>query len=443
METSERLRALPRVDAVLDDAALAGWPRPLVREVAREVLDATRAAIRRGEAAPDVVAHVVERLTALTTPALHRVINATGVVVHTNLGRAPWAPEAVAAVAAIAGGYTNLELRLDDGSRGGRLDGVTERLCRLTGAQAALVVNNAAAAVLLALTALARDRDVIVSRGELVEIGGSFRVPDVVAAGGARLRAVGTTNRTRASDYADAIEADTAVLLRVHPSNFRMEGFVAGVDTPTLAALARERGLTLVYDLGSGALRERGDEPDVRTAVAQGAHVVAFSGDKLLGGPQAGLLVGDADVIHRLRRHPLYRALRVDKAILAALDATLLLHLQGRATPVDAMLDADPEALATRAQVLATGLRARGAVVKVVALTGVVGGGALPETPVPSSGLALTVRSPDGAARALRTGQPAIVARIHDDRLVLDLRTVDPADDPTLAARLAAVVVSG
>lgn len=436
-------RALPRVDAVM--ATLADLPRALALDAVRLALEDARESITMASV-PDAAALAVEarhQVEGWLSVRPQPVINATGVVIHTNLGRAPWAPEAVAAVVAIAGRYADVEVRLFDGERGGRGASVRDKLVRLTGAEDAIVVNNCAAAVLLALTALGRDRDVIVSRGELVEIGGSFRVPDVIAAGGARLVSVGTTNRTRASDVTAAITPSTAVLLKVHPSNFRMEGFVASVSVAELATIAKVHGLAVVADLGSGALVDRGEEPGVREAVADGADVVAFSGDKLLGGPQAGVIVGKAASIERLRRHPMMRALRVGKETLAALDATLALHLAGRPTPVDRMLSADHETLRARAAEIVGSILMLGGSAFVMDVDARVGGGAMAEVPLASVAVAVEVDDADAAADALRRGSPAVLVRIHRDQLLADVRTVFPDEDSALAARLATVAARG
>ncbi len=434
---SRALRDLPSVHAILSDPRVAGLPHDLLVSLARAALERARAALRDGGAAiPDVAGAVAADAARLLDGRLRRVINATGVVIHTNLGRAPWAPEAVAA-AARAAGYTPVELDLSTGARGGRGEGVDALLRHLTGAEASLVVNNCAAAVLLALTALARGRDVIVSRGELVEIGGSFRVPDVIASGGARLVEVGTTNRTRASDFAAALGPDAAVLLRVHPSNFRIVGFTESADRDALVALAAERGLHVVEDLGSGSLDGDRGEPSVRAAVAAGVDVVVFSGDKLLGGPQAGLLVGRRDAIARLAAHPMQRALRVDKVTLAALEATLALHVRGVRTPVQEMLATADGVLAERAARLRGALEGLGVRAEVRADTSETGGGA-------HAGLGLptwVVAVPGGAALAarLRAGDPSVVARVADDALLLDLRTLRPDELDEVAAQVAAV----
>ena len=317
-----RLRDLPSVDELarsVDD--------PLAVDAARAVLAQAREEVRAGAEPGDLTARLRDELVRVRRPRLRRVLNATGVVVHTNLGRAPLAAAAIERVAETARGYSNLEYSLDEGARGSRQDSVAPILRRLTGAEAALVVNNNAGAVLLALTALADEREVIVSRGELIEIGDGFRIPDVLARSGARLVEVGTTNRTRAADYDRAVTNATAVVLRVHQSNFRVVGFAELPSLRDLAAVARRHGLPLVDDLGSGAFAEFEGEPSARESLAAGADLVCFSGDKLLGGPQAGIVVGRADLVERLRRHPLQRALRVDKLSLAALEATLLLYL--------------------------------------------------------------------------------------------------------------------
>src|SRR5919109_3036653 len=316
-----RLRDLPSVDELarrVED--------PLGVEAARVVLARAREEVRAGAEPGDLVARVRAELDALRSPHLRRVLNATGIVVHTNLGRAPLAEAALGRVLEVGRGYSNLEYSLDEGRRGSRHDHVGSLLRRLTGAEAALVVNNNAAAVLLALAALAEGREVVVSRGELIEIGDGFRIPDVLARSGARLREVGTTNRTRLADYERVIGERTAVILRVHQSNFRIVGFTEQTGLRELARLAERRAVVLVDDLGSGVLGELGDEPTVRDSLEAGAHLVTFSGDKLLGGPQAGIVVGRGDLVERLRRHPLQRALRADKLTLAALEATLALY---------------------------------------------------------------------------------------------------------------------
>jgi L-seryl-tRNA(Ser) seleniumtransferase len=315
-----RLRDLPSVDELARQSE-----DPLAVEAARKVVARAREQIQQGGDPGDLAAQLQAELSTARAPRLRRVINATGVIVHTNLGRAPLAEAALDRVREIAHGYSNLEYDLAAGGRGSRQDHVAGILRRLTGAEAALVVNNNAAAVMLALAALAEGREVLVSRGELIEIGDGFRIPDVLERSGARLREVGTTNRTRAADYEAAIGPETAVLLRVHQSNFRVVGFTAQPSLRELADVAHRHGLPLVDDLGSGALVDVGDEPTARASLAAGADLVSFSGDKLLGGPQGGIVVGRADLVEKLRRHPLQRALRADKLTLAALEGTLAL----------------------------------------------------------------------------------------------------------------------
>lgn len=422
-------RQLPKVDRLAEDPRLSAFPPRVVVGAARQVLDELRADIgaRRLATLPDVVELVARRAELLLRGRTQRVINATGVVLHTNLGRAPWAPSVVAAMRDAAG-YCNLELDLDAGRRGGRMAGVTALMRHLTDGEAALVVNNGAAAVLLALTALAGGREVVCSRGELVEIGGSFRVPDVVASGGARLVEVGTTNRTRASDYAAAVGDRTAVLLRVHTSNFRVEGFTESPDRDALVAVAARHGLAVVEDVGSGSLEGFAGEPSVRDAVRAGVDVVVFSGDKLLGGPQAGIAVGKAAAIDRMYRHPLYRALRVDKVILSAVERTLGLHAAGERTPVDEMLRVTSDVLATRAEALRAALDEAEVPCEVAEDVGRVGGGALPMLDLPTRVVRVAHPDPNALAARLRGGRPAVVARVADDRLVLDVRTLADAD---------------
>jgi L-seryl-tRNA(Ser) seleniumtransferase len=355
------------------------------------------------------------------------------VIVHTNLGRAPLAPGALERVVEAARGYSNLEYDLADGRRGSRQDHVADALRRLTGAEAALVVNNNAAAVLLALAALAEGRDVVVSRGELIEIGDGFRIPDVLARSGARLREVGTTNRTRASDYERAVGPETGALLRVHQSNFRVVGFTEQPTLAELAAVARRHGVPLVDDLGSGVLGSLEGEPSARESLAAGADLVCFSGDKLLGGPQAGVVVGRAELVERLRRHPLQRAVRADKLTLAALEGTLALYLEpGRAAlevPVLRMLGEPAESVRARAARLAEALG--GEVEETVAR---VGGGALPLAELAS--FACAVEEELGAP--LRAGEPPVVGIVRDGRLLLDCRTLGDTEVEAVAAAVAA-----
>jgi L-seryl-tRNA(Ser) seleniumtransferase len=410
-DASARLRALPSVDLLGAEVGSVAAARAVIAERRAELLAGADDEV-------DLAARARERLR----PSLRRVLNATGVVVHTNLGRAPLAPAARDAVARAAEGYGNLELDLDSGRRGSRQAHVEELLREVTGAEAALAVNNCAAATLLAVAALGRE--VIVSRGQLVEIGGSFRVPEVVEQAGARLVEVGTTNRTRLSDYA---QARGDVILRAHPSNFRVLGFTEEVEIEALCGL----GLPVIDDVGSGNLAELevlADEPPVRRSVRAGAAVVCFSGDKLLGGPQAGLMVGTHEAIAACRRHPLARAVRIDKLSLAALEATLALYRDpARALaeiPVLRMLAEDPRPRAQRLAELVGG--------ELVEAGAKVGGGALPLLELPGPVVALPGGSPDALAARLRAGDPPVVGRIQDGRLLLDARTL--ADDEVEAA---------
>jgi L-seryl-tRNA(Ser) seleniumtransferase len=420
-----RLRELPSVDELVRDTR---EPHGLAVAAARIVLDRARVAIRAGGEAGDLAAELERELAAARRPALRRVLNATGVLVHTNLGRAPLPAAALERVHEVARGYSNLEYDLDAGTRGSRQEHAVDILRRLTGAEAALVVNNNAGAVLLALAALAEGREVVVSRGELIEIGDGFRIPDVLARSGARLVEVGTTNRTRAADYERAIGPDTAVLLRVHQSNFRVVGFTEQPALPELAAVARAAGLPLVDDLGSGALLPSsklplGDEPTARESLDAGADLVCFSGDKLLGGPQAGIVAGRADLVERLRRHPLQRALRADKLTLAALEGTLALYLDPERAlaevPVLRMATEPVETVRARAERLAalTG----GTVTETVAR---VGGGALPLVELASAACVLE----EELAEPLRHGEPPVVGVVRDGQLLLDCRTLDDGE---------------
>jgi len=428
------LRELPSVDALLGEDAVRALAerhgRPVALAAARAALDRAREELEAGHPPGDLVARVEAEAEARLRPRLRRVLNATGVIVHTNLGRAPLPPLALERVHEAARGYSNLEYDLAAGTRGSRQDHLAAALRDLTGAEAALVVNNNAAAVLLALAALAEGREVVVSRGELLEIGDGFRIPDVLARSGARLVEVGTTNRTRTADYEAAVGADTAVLLRVHQSNFRMVGFAGRPAVRELAALAERRGLVLVDDLGSGAAWPIEDEPTARESIAAGVHVVAFSGDKLLGGPQAGILAGRADLIERLRRHPLQRALRPDKLAVAALEGTLAALRAGPdEVPVLRMAREDADAVRARAERLAA---ATGGDVE--ATTARVGGGALPLAELPSFACAL----PAELAVPLRLGEPPVVGIVRDDRLLLDCRTLSDTEAEEAATAVAA-----
>jgi L-seryl-tRNA(Ser) seleniumtransferase len=414
-------RDLPSVDELA-----GGSDDPLAVDAARTVLARAREQIRAGADPGDLEGRLGDELAAMRAPQLRRVINATGVIAHTNLGRAPLAAEALARVQESARGYSNLEYDLARGSRGSRQDHIAPLLRRLTGAEAALIVNNNAAAVMLALAALAEGREVLVSRGELIEIGDGFRIPDVLVRSGARLREVGTTNRTRAADYERAFGPETALVLRVHQSNFRVVGFT---EQPTLAELsqvAQSHEVPLVDDLGSGALADVGDEPTARESLAAGADLVCFSGDKLLGGPQAGIVVGRGELVERLRRHPLQRALRADKLTLAALEGTLALHLEApERIPVLRMLREDAGAVRERADRLAK--LVGGDVEETVARAG---GGALPLADLPSYACAVE----EGLAAKLRTVEPPVVAVVRDGRTLLDCRTISDDDVEAVAA---------
>jgi L-seryl-tRNA(Ser) seleniumtransferase len=431
------LRDLPSVDELVGDARLAdSAPRPLVVAAVRSALARAREEIQAGAEPGDLVGRVERELVAARTPRLRPVLNATGVIVHTNLGRAPLAEAALQRVHEVAGGYSNLEYDLRAGGRGSRQDHVAPILRRLTGAEGALVVNNNAAAVLLALAALAEGREVLVSRGELIEIGDGFRIPDVLARSGARLREVGTTNRTRAADYESAFGPDAALVLRVHQSNFRVVGFTELPSLDELVRVARAHGLPVVDDLGSGALVESplvGDEPTARESLAAGVDLVCFSGDKLLGGPQAGIIVGRAELVERLGRHPLQRALRADKLTLAALEATLTLYLDpARATkeiPVLRELAESADVVRARAERLA-GL-VGGEVEQTVAR---VGGGALPLADLPSFACAVE----EELAVRLREVDPPVIGLVRDGRCLLDCRTLSDAEVDQVAESVAA-----
>jgi L-seryl-tRNA(Ser) seleniumtransferase len=423
-----RLRDLPSVDELAQTS-----DDPLAVEAARSVLARAREEIQAGADPGELAARLRDELASLRRPHLRRALNATGVVVHTNLGRAPLAEAALERVREVGRGYSNLEYDVQAGSRGSRQDHVAAVLRRLTGAEAALVVNNNAAAVLLALAALAEGRDVIVSRGELIEIGDGFRIPDVLARSGARLVEVGTTNRTRAADFERAVGPETAVLLRVHQSNFRQVGFTELPSVAELARIAQRHGLALVDDLGSGVIGQVEDEPSVAESLAAGADLVCFSGDKLLGGPQAGIVVGRADLVEQSRRHPLQRAVRADKLTLAALEGTLALYVEPdaavREVPVLRMVKDDPEVVRVRAERLAK--LVGGEVEETVAR---VGGGALPLAQLRSYACAVE----EELAGPLRIGQPPVIGIVRDGRLLLDCRTLTDAEVTEVAAAVVA-----
>jgi L-seryl-tRNA(Ser) seleniumtransferase len=451
MEDQRELRKLPSVDRLLQEESVAGliarWRHGLAVDAARETLDAARQAIREGQDCPSIEAlarEVGERLAARLWPTLRPAINATGVIVHTNLGRAPLSAEARAAMDAVALGYSNLEYDLQAGHRGSRYVHAEEILRQLTGAEAALVVNNNAAAVLLMLMCFARSRQVIVSRGQLVEIGGGFRIPDVMRQSGATLVEVGTTNRTYIGDYEEGITGDTVALMRIHRSNFRLMGFVHEPALDEMVALAAERSLLLLDDLGSGTLLDTvpyglAHEPTIQESIAAGVSLVSCSGDKLLGGPQAGLILGRADLISQLKRFPLTRALRVDKTTLAGLQATLRHYQLGEApekVPVWRMIGQSEGALKRRAASWVRRLKGAGVSAQVVPGRSTVGGGSLPGETLPTHLVALLVESPDAIAARLRMGDPPVVARIEDDRLVLDPRTVLVEQEATLCQQV-------
>jgi L-seryl-tRNA(Ser) seleniumtransferase len=457
----DQLRRIPAVDRLLSEPQIAQlateFAHATIVALIREELDELRRDILAGAAgeealAPAAIARMVaQRARGIVRPPLRRVLNATGVLIHTNLGRAPLCASAQEAVARVAGGYASLEMDLDTGGRASRLANVRELLRRVTGAEDAFAVHNNAAAVFLILQALARDREVIVSRGELVEIGGSFRLPDIMAASGARLREVGTTNRTRIEDYAAAISDRTGLILRVHPSNFVIAGFTERPVLEELVALAHERGVPCVEDIGSGALAQHPeaflrDEPRAQPSLHAGADLVCFSGDKLLGGPQAGIILGRRELIERLRAHPVARVVRLEKILLCALEATLLEYLRGP----DGLARIPLHRMATRSL---PHLRAIGEAI-VVELEGIAppgwpcelreteataGGGSLPGETLPSIGIAIHAPggSVDAFARALRCGDPAVVGRIERDRLVLDLRTLNEEEQAGLPRILA------
>jgi L-seryl-tRNA(Ser) seleniumtransferase len=455
-QAASELRKLPRTDELLETARRAGLVERLghgwVVEGIRGFLEGLRRDVLAGARCPepgDIERSVLAALAEAGRGSLRPVVNATGVVIHTNLGRAPLSTEAIEAMARAAAGYTNLEYDLVAGARGDRYGHAEAALCRLTGAEAALVVNNNAAAVLLALAALTDGTDladgraeVLVSRGQLVEIGGGFRIPEVLARSGASLVEVGTTNRTYLTDYERAVGERTRVLLTVHRSNFRLTGFVHDVPLEELVALARGRGLPVVDDLGSGTLLETapfglGAEPTVPERIRAGADLVTFSGDKLLGGPQAGILAGRREAVARVKRHPLLRALRVDKVTLAGLAATLAHYERGEATeriPIWRAIARRPEALGARAEGWRVAAGEAGASCQVIEGRSAVGGGSLPEVTLPTALLALPPGEADARLARLRACDPPVVARIEDDRVVLDPRTVLDGEDEAVVA---------
>jgi L-seryl-tRNA(Ser) seleniumtransferase len=421
-------RSVPRTDTLLADPRLADAGQRLGRGLLKDVVQKVQQRVRDGEVAPPDAVDAVLAALPTTASSLRPVLNATGVLVHTNLGRAPLSPAAVEAVVA-ASGTTDVELDLGTGRRGPRGEGaIAALLAAVPAAEAALVVNNCAAALLLVATALGQDRELVLTRGEMVEIGDGFRIHEILTATGARIREVGTTNRVTLDDYRDALHDETGAVLKIHPSNFVVRGFARSVSVGELAGALAASRVPLVADVGSGLLRPHPllpDEPDLQSTLAAGAGLVLASGDKLLGGPQAGLVLGRADLVQRLRRHPLYRALRVDKTTLAALEATL----RGPLPPVQEMLAADLDGLRARARAVAERLAAEGLDAVAVDADARVGGGGAPEQPLPSAAVSL----PPSFADPLRLGSPPVVGYLDGDRTLLNLRSLLPADDDALA----------
>ena len=450
------LRTLPSVERVVSSDALAdavaAYDRDWLVELTRDALAETRRSILAGgqPQSPDQIAQSVRQtIDGLVTPSPRPLINATGVVIHTNLGRAPLSKAAMAAADAVARGYSDLEIDLATGRRGSRQAHLQSLLCQVTGAEAALAVNNNASALLLGLSALAAGSEVIVARGEAVEIGGGFRIPDVLRQSGCRLVDVGTTNRTYVRDYADAVTDDTAAFLKAHASNFRVEGFTAAVDERELVALGEQSGIPVLHDVGSGALLPTekyglAHEPTPQEAIAAGIGLAFFSGDKLLGGPQAGIVVGKRELVSRLERHPLARAVRIDKMSLASLTATLTHYLSGNAeseVPVWQMIAAHPDAVRARAELWKSDIAAAvGYETAVAPARSAIGGGSLPGETLPSWALSISPNgsgaSPESLLSALRSQPTPVIARIEDDTVRLDPRTVLPEQDPALQQAL-------
>lgn len=446
---SEELRSLPGVDRVLE--ALRGVaPDPVISSAARVVIEKARRAILDGGAAAtleDILSSVRDAVTRGPGRGLEPVINATGVLIHTNLGRAPLGDAQMDAIQQVGRGYSNLELDLATGKRGHRYEHSRRALATLTGAGSALVVNNNAAAVLLSLSALCGGREVIISRGELIEIGGEFRIPEVMAISGARLVEVGTTNRTHLSDYEKAITPETGAILKVHPSNYQVVGFTSSVPPGELALLAQEKGVSFIHDLGSGLVDVpprapwAASEPSIRGALEEGADLVTFSGDKLFGGPQAGIVAGRSDLIEKLQRDPLMRALRVDKVTLAALEATTDAYLRNAwdELPLWAMALAPEAELQERAERIAAAVAPAfepEGKVEATRVMSVAGGGSVPGSQIPSWGIAIADLDANALQGKLRDGRPPVVARVADDRVILDMRTIDPAHDDLVVESL-------
>jgi L-seryl-tRNA(Ser) seleniumtransferase len=438
VNTLTDLRHLPSVDKLLSNASslIGAYGRSLTTDAIRSVLDEARSAIRSGEPVPDhdqLLARSSELLREWTWSRPRSVINATGVIIHTNLGRAPLSQAAIDAMIAAASGYSDLEYDLDHGGRGSRMAAVEDILKRVTGAEAAFVVNNNAGAVLLALSALAAGKGALISRGQLVEIGGGFRVPEVMAQSGAQMIEVGTTNRTHRRDYEMAlVTREVAAIVRAHSSNFRTIGFTTEVPLAELVELANWKNIPLIDDLGSGALIDTAQyglmrEPMVQESIATGAHVICFSGDKLLGGPQAGIIVGKEQYVAPLRKHPLARALRIDKLDLAALSATLIHYLKDEAVtmiPVWRMISRPLDEMDRLAHDFAKQLQSLGFKAEVIDGQSTIGGGSLPGETLPTKLVALTIDNPDTFLARLRRSDPPVIARIESDRVVFDLRTV-------------------
>jgi L-seryl-tRNA(Ser) seleniumtransferase len=459
------LRKIPKVDDILKDErweAMAAYPQGVAKDALRDVLEALRAAILSGAAAcvPEAGAIIEEagkRAAKSLAPTLKRVINGTGVVIHTNLGRIPLAASVIDRVAAAASGYSNLEYNLEAGTRGDRYEHCLSILSRLTGCDGALIVNNNAAAVLLALNTLAEGKDVIISRGELIEIGGSFRIPEVMRKSGAILREVGTTNRTFLEDYEGAIGPNTGLIMKAHTSNYRIKGFVHEVASEELAAFSRSVNVPFFFDIGSGLFSPLGSgvpdsgEPTVYGEMKKGIGIISFSGDKLLGGPQAGIIVGQKDLVSAMRKNPLTRALRPDKLTLAALEATLMLYLDPmrarREVPVLQMLLLDPEVLKKRASRVGRALRKEtpGKGVEVVQLSSEAGGGSFPDVYLPSWGLAVEPAAigVEKLEERLRAQDVPIIGRIERDRLLIDMRTIREEEELELIAGIKAALEDG
>ena len=438
-------RDLPSVNALLETSGvrslLAHHPRQVVLDAVRSAVDAARNAGGAQRTEDQWIETITTAVRESTQSSLRRVINATGVVLHTNLGRAPLADAAIRAIQEVAGGFSNLEYDIENGQRGSRYSHCVGLLRRLTGAEDALVVNNCAAAMVLALNALAQKKEVLVSRGELVEIGGSFRIPDIMARSGARLVEVGTTNRTHDDDYRRAITPKTGAIVKVHRSNFAIEGFTSEVSVERLAFIAAEHGLPVIHDLGSGlmiALDAFGltGEPTASSALASGATLVLMSGDKLLGGPQAGIILGSSAAVAKLRKNPFARAMRVDKLTLSALEATLRLYLEPdkalKEIPVLAMLTSPVAEIEARAHAVARALRDAGMDPQVNPSRASVGGGAFPTAEIPSSAVVLAGNAAETEGK-LRLSEPPVIARIAEGSVLLDLRSVQPREDGTLS----------